>query len=158
MPRSTYMKLSNKTIYGMRALFDLAYFSQDEPIQIREIARREDIPMRFLEQILQDLKRAGLVQSKRGPKGGYILDRAPEHISLLSILEALDDVPIYHEPTTEESPAISAPQVSITDEMCHTIFAKVRVLFETTTLADMVRKGEAAGLNNSGYEGFIYVI
>lgn len=152
------MKFSNKTIYGMRALFDLAYFSQNEPIQIREIAEREEIPMRFLEQILQELKRAGLVQSKRGPKGGYLLDRPPEQISLLNILDALDDLPEYQAPSIEPQNTLSAPQLSVTDDVCLSLFAKIRVLFETTTLADMVRKGEHAGLARAGYEGFTYVI
>ena len=72
------MRLSTKTRYGVRAIFDIAYHGQDAPqltAQARDIAVREHIPVRYLEQIFQDLKRAGLVDSKRGPRGGYYLKR-----------------------------------------------------------------------------------
>ena len=81
------MKLSTKTRYGVRAVFDIAYHNQGRPTQARDIARRQDVPLRYLEQIFQELRRANLVDAKRGPKGGYFLSRTPESITLG------DDVP-----------------------------------------------------------------
>jgi Rrf2 family protein len=69
------MRLSTKTRYGVRAMFDIAFHHQGQAniaAQAKEIARREEIPLRYLEQIFQDLKRAGLVESKRGPRGGVL--------------------------------------------------------------------------------------
>ena len=64
----TPVKLSNKGRYAVRALFDIAYFNEGQPTQAKDIAERQGIPPRFLEQIFQDLKRAGIVGSKRGPR------------------------------------------------------------------------------------------
>ncbi len=84
------MRLSTKSRYGLRALFDIAYNCGDLPAQIQEISRRQQISPRYLEQIFQNLKRAGLLKSKRGPQGGYCLTRKPEEITVLEILNATE--------------------------------------------------------------------
>src|SRR5581483_7219145 len=83
------MKLSTRTRYGVRALFDIAFHNQGRPTQARDIARRQDVPLRYLEQIFQELRRANLVDAKRGPKGGYFLSRAPEAITLGDVIRAV---------------------------------------------------------------------
>ncbi len=85
------MRLSTKSRYGVRALFDMAYYSEGMPTQIKEISRRQGITPRYLEQIFQKLKRAGIVKSIRGPKGGYYLSRNPEQIVVTDIVEAMDE-------------------------------------------------------------------
>jgi Rrf2 family protein len=85
------MRLSTKSRYGVRALFDIAYHSQGRPTQIKEISRREGITPRYLEQIFQKLKKAGMVKSIRGPKGGYYLSRTPEEIVVGDIIRAMDE-------------------------------------------------------------------
>ena len=84
------MKLSNKSRYGVQAVFDIAFHAEGRAAQIKEIADRQSIPPRFLEQIFQDLKRAGLVASRRGPRGGYQLARPPSEIRLGDIVRALE--------------------------------------------------------------------
>lgn len=84
------MRLSTKSRYGLRALFDIAYNCGGAPAQIQDISRRQQISPRYLEQIFQNLKRAGILKSKRGPLGGYSLARKPEDISLLEILNATE--------------------------------------------------------------------
>src|SRR5690349_18911363 len=84
------VKLSSKGRYGVRALFDIAFHNDGRPTQIREIAERALIPARFLEQIFQDLKKAGIIASKRGPRGGYHLARPAAEISVGDVLRALD--------------------------------------------------------------------
>jgi Rrf2 family protein len=71
-------------------MFDIAYNCGPEPAQIQDISRRQQISPRYLEQIFQNLKRAGLLKSKRGPQGGYALARKPEEISVLDILNATE--------------------------------------------------------------------
>jgi Rrf2 family protein len=85
------MRLSTKSRYGVRALFDIAYHSKGHPTQIKEISRREGITPRYLEQIFQRLKKAGMVKSIRGPKGGYYLSRPPEKIIVGDIIRAMDE-------------------------------------------------------------------
>lgn len=84
------MRLSTKSRYGLRALFDIAYNGGRQPAQIKDISRRQDISPRYLEQIFQNFKKAGILQSKKGPQGGYYLARAPEAITIRQIIEAAE--------------------------------------------------------------------
>lgn len=84
------MRLSTKSRYGLRAMFDIAYNCGTAPVQIQDISRRQQISPRYLEQIFQNLKRAGLLKSKRGPQGGYALSRKPNEITVLEILNATE--------------------------------------------------------------------
>ena len=84
------MRFSLQVQYAICGSFDLAYNGGERPVQIRVISERQAIPARYLEQIFQRLRRAGLICSKRGPGGGYTLARAPEEISLREIIEALE--------------------------------------------------------------------
>ena len=84
------MKVSKRGQYGMRALCHLAETVRSGVVQIREIARRETIPAKFLEGILLELKHAGIVRSRRGIDGGYELARLPKEIMLGQIMRVLD--------------------------------------------------------------------
>ncbi len=83
------MKLPTKTTYGVRAMCDLAIHFGQGPVSAADISKREDISLEYLEQLLNRLKRQGLVSTTRGPKGGYILSRKPDKIKILEIIEAL---------------------------------------------------------------------
>ncbi len=89
------MKISKRVTYGIMAAIDLALNAQEAPIQARAIARRQAIPIRFLEQVLNAMKRSGLVDSLRGAQGGYFLRKDPFAISIADILEALEG-PVFH--------------------------------------------------------------
>ncbi len=84
------MRLSTKSRYGLRAMFDMAYHSGTLPAQIKNISRRQNISPRYLEQIFQDLKKGGLLKSRRGPQGGYFLSRKPQDITVKEILDAAE--------------------------------------------------------------------
>ncbi len=87
------MELSCKSEYALLALLELAaHYSQGEPLQIRQIAEHQNIPDRYLEQLLATLRRAGLVRSQRGAKGGYILARAPWQITLFDVVSCLEGI------------------------------------------------------------------
>ncbi len=84
------MKVSKRGQYGMRALCHLAETHGSGVVQIREIARRESIPAKFLEGILLELKHAGIVRSRRGIDGGYELARDPKDVMLGQVMRVLD--------------------------------------------------------------------
>ncbi len=86
------MKLSVRGEYALRALIVLGldYIEDDSVVRIQEISTRQNIPKRFLEQILNDLKSAGLLESKRGIAGGYRLKRPPEKISLAEVIRHIE--------------------------------------------------------------------
>ena len=84
------MKLSTKGRYGLRAMIDLARYSEEEPVSISSIAARQDISERYLEQLVGLLKKAGLVRSIRGATGGYVLAKSTGEISVGDVLRALE--------------------------------------------------------------------
>ena len=86
------MKLSVRGEYALRALLVLArdYQEDDSVVRIQEVSERQNIPKRFLEQILNDLKSAGIVESKRGVAGGYRLRRPPERVTLAEIVRHIE--------------------------------------------------------------------
>jgi Rrf2 family iron-sulfur cluster assembly transcriptional regulator len=84
------MKLSTKTRYGTRILIELALRVDQGAIQVSKIAASQKIPVKYLEQILRSLKMAGIVKSVRGPKGGHLLVKAPQDISLGEIVRLFE--------------------------------------------------------------------
>ncbi len=82
------MRITTTSRYGVRALFDVAYHGGGQPTQIKDIARRQKISQRYLEQIFNKLLRAGLLKSRRGPRGGYMLARDPSQISVGDVIGA----------------------------------------------------------------------
>ncbi|MCP3986879.1 MAG: Rrf2 family transcriptional regulator [bacterium] len=84
------MRVSLQSQYAICGMFDLAYHGSEGPVQVRVIGERQRIPRRFLEQIFQRLRKAGLVQGKRGPGGGYVLARDAADVTLLDVIEAVE--------------------------------------------------------------------
>ena len=82
--------ISTKGVYGLTAMYELSKHDRKTPMQIKEISSNANIPQNYLEQLLSKLRRAELVKSIRGAKGGYILAREPEDIKVLDILVALE--------------------------------------------------------------------
>ncbi len=84
------MKISTKSRYGLRAVFDIAYHSAGLSTQVKDISARQDISPRYIEQIFQKLKRAGIIKSIRGPAGGYYLAKKFDEISVGDVVRATE--------------------------------------------------------------------
>ena len=84
------MNISKKAEYAMRAVITIARHTNNNPLQISEISKKESIPIKFLEQILLNLKNSGVLKSKRGANGGYLLAKTKGDISIGMILEIID--------------------------------------------------------------------
>ena len=94
------MRLSAKGEYAIKAVLDLALHRDRDLVPIQEIAAREGIPQRYLEQVLLSMKRAGLLVSKRGASGGYQLTKDPEEITVGSVLRAVEGTAVPFERDT----------------------------------------------------------
>ena len=131
------MRVSAKVDYAIRASAELAAAAGSGPLKGERIAQAQDIPLRFLENILLDLRHAGLVFSQRGAEGGYWLARPPEEVVLADIIRALEG-PIANvrgqppETAKYEGPARALQQVWIA------VRANLRAVLEVVTLADLV--------------------
>ncbi len=150
------MKLSNRTVYGVRAVVDLAYHGDGEPMRVGQIAERGAIPDHFLQQIFQDLKKAGIVDSKRGPSGGYRLVADPEELTLAELFGVLNGLPRVPEIVEECSEVDTAAKIG--DQVCREVVGRVVERLEEITISDLVERGQKQGLARQGYEGFVYVI
>ena len=84
------ISITTKSPYALQALAELGRSGGDAPVPIGELARRRDIPVQFLEQLFAVLRRAGVLRSQRGVKGGYSFARAPAEITVLELVELLD--------------------------------------------------------------------
>ncbi len=84
------MQISTKGRYAMRLMLDIARYGRGETVKIKDIADRQDISPKYLEQIISELNRSGLVRSTRGPQGGYSLARPPEEYTVGSILRVME--------------------------------------------------------------------
>lgn len=150
------VKLSNKGRYGVRALFDIAFHNDGRPTQIREISERELIPARFLEQIFQDLKKAGIIGSKRGPRGGYHLAKPASEISLGDVIRALEGPVAVIAP--DDGGRGAAPQ-DPTTAVFRDLAAAVERCFDEVSIEDVCRRGTELGLRRKGHaERSTYVI
>ena len=155
------MRLSTKVRYGVRALFDIAYHSSGLPIQIKEISKRQNISQRYLEQIFQKLRKAGLLTSKRGPKGGYTLAKAPKDISIGNVIRAVEG-------STEIVPCVKKRKRSVKKcdnfENCATRFfwdEASRSIFEyflSVSIQDICDKAKDMGIKRELDYRFMYFI
>lgn len=84
------ISITSKSVYALSALVELAHHEGGDPMPVSEIARRRDLPAQFLEQLFGTLRRANIVASRRGVKGGYVLARPASEISALEIVQTLD--------------------------------------------------------------------
>lgn len=135
------MKLSKRGEYGLRALQELAAKYGQGPVRTRDLADGNNIPRRFLEQILIMLKHGQIVRSKKGPRGGYSLARPPEDITLAEVVRLLDG-PLA--PVSCVSEIAFQPCGCPDMEMCglRRVMKEIRDvvagMMEETTLADLV--------------------
>jgi Rrf2 family cysteine metabolism transcriptional repressor len=123
------ISITSKSPYAVLALAELGRSAGTEPVPIGELARRRDVPVQFLEQLFAVLRRAGILSSQRGVKGGYRFAREPATVSVLEIVELLDG------PLGRDSQGVFADAA-----------AAARKVLEGTTIADVIeRESREAG-------------
>jgi Rrf2 family cysteine metabolism transcriptional repressor len=123
------LSITTKSPYAIRALAELARTGGPGPVPIGELARRRDVPVQFLEQLFAVLRRAGILRSQRGVKGGYAFAREPGEVTVLEVVELLDG-------------RLGADAEGIFAEAA----AAARAVLAKSTIADVVeRENQAAG-------------
>jgi len=139
------MKLSTKGRYAMIAMVDLGLILRRTPerhVSLAEIARRQDVSLAYLEQLFVKLRRAGLVESVRGPGGGYRLARPLDQIRVSEVLIAVEESVSAMETGAGASGAVSGSQAqSLANRLWEGLSAHVYVFLHQTTLADVAGNG-----------------
>jgi Rrf2 family protein len=129
------MRLSAKADYALRASVELASFG-DGHVKAEAVARAQSIPLRFLEQILLDLKHSGLVASQRGAEGGYWLARPPAEIALADVIRAVEGPLANVRGVRPEELSYDGPASALRDVFV-ALRANIRAVLEDVTLADV---------------------
>lgn len=135
------MELSCKTEYALLALLELAgHYNESEPLQIRQMAAEQNIPDRYLEQLLATLRRGGLVRSQRGAKGGYLLAREPWKITLLDVVSCLEGMDSQ---VKEKDSAPKSLENVVVGEIWQEVHQAVNSVLQQHTLQDLCEKRDA---------------
>jgi Rrf2 family transcriptional regulator, iron-sulfur cluster assembly transcription factor len=128
------MKLTTRGHYSVRAMLDLSLQPKHKPTSVKAIAQRQELPAPYLEKLLIELRRAGLVESIRGSQGGYRLSRSPAQISLGQILEAVGEA---IEPLPKHSPEADQAEDWVTYTLWHRLHQKLKEALYGITLEDL---------------------
>jgi len=153
------LRITTRTRYAIRALYHLAFHRSGQATQAKEIAEVQKIPLRFLEQILQDLRRAGLIEARRGPRGGYALARPPAEISMADVLRAVRG-PLEELLGVER--AVPGGGASVPSDVPALVWGEVgsRLIdvLEQSTLADFIARAESSGVRRAVAPATMYFI
>jgi len=135
------MKLTSKGRYAVMAMADLAKNNIKEPISLTEISLRQGISIAYLEQLFLKLRKNNLVQSVRGPAGGYVLSKPPEEIKLLSIINAVDEKIKTVKCKKESKKGCNGKSIKcITHNLWDDLETHINKFFEDNTLSDILFK------------------
>ena len=118
--------LTQKTRHALRSLLYIGRQERGTPVQLAAIARAEGIPKKYLEQIMNQLRRAGVVHSSRGPNGGYILARDPESISFADVVEATEVASALRFPVPEDELGPAPLVDAVSNTLCEDAAATLR--------------------------------
>ena len=133
------MKLSTKIRYGARAMLELASHYGEGPIELKEIARRQDISIKYLEQVIIPLRTAGLVKSVRGSKGGYSLAKPPSEICINDVVETLEG-PLNLVDCIKDAKLCKKSSFCVTRDIWGEVSAALQRVLKSITLEEMVRR------------------
>ncbi|HEY0302947.1 MAG TPA: Rrf2 family transcriptional regulator [Rhizomicrobium sp.] len=138
------LKLSRKTLLALEAVIDIAFNARPEPVQAKEITARQGVPQRYLEQVMQQLVRAGVLKGVRGPRGGYRLAKERRRISVgdvVRVAESLED---------EESEAIdprSELGIRIVSPLIQSLQDEVMARLDAISIEDLCQRARTAGVD-----------
>ncbi|HZA02562.1 MAG TPA: Rrf2 family transcriptional regulator [Hyphomicrobiaceae bacterium] len=135
---------SKKLVLTLTAVTDIAYHGGTEPVQSQDIARRLSLPRRYLEQVMQQLVRAGILRGVRGPRGGYRLARERRRVSVgdvVRVVRGIEDAPLMEDlgPASELGAKVIGPFWTATEE-------DLMARLDRVTIEDLCRRAEAKGV------------
>ncbi len=141
------LKLSRKTLLALEAVIDIAFNARPEPVQAKEITARQGVPQRYLEQVMQQLVRAGVLKGVRGPRGGYRLAKERRRISVgdvVRVAESLEDEDAEAiDPRSELGMRIVAPLIQ-------TLQDEVMARLDAISIEDLCQRARTAGVDCGG--------
>ena len=155
------MKISTQSRYGLRALFDIAYHSAGLSTQVKDISSRQDISARYIEQIFQRLKRAGIIESIRGPSGGYYLARKVDQITVGDVVRATEgNIELVHCNGSRKSPKKACDRMSqcVVRDVWLEASRRLMTYLDSVTLEDLCKEAQSKGVERVIDKHLMYYI
>ncbi len=140
------LKLSKKMVYALEAVVDIAYHAGPEPVQSREITKRQNIPQRYLEQVMQRLVHAGILKGVRGPKGGYRLARERRRISVADVANVVYD--LEQGDDIMENGAASQLAEKVVRPVWRDLRLDLMEKLQIVTIEDLCKQAQAQGITS----------
>ncbi|HYB57197.1 MAG TPA: Rrf2 family transcriptional regulator [Alphaproteobacteria bacterium] len=150
------LRLSKKLMFAIEAVLDIAYNAGSEPVQSREITRRQGIPRRYLEQVLQQLVRAGILAGVRGPRGGYRLARERRKITIGEIVRIVRAMESAEDPIAD--PAGSVLGHKVVRPLWQDLQREVMERLDLVTIEELCLCARQANLESEAFHKLDYVI
>ncbi len=149
-------RLTRKTLFAIEAVLDIAYNGGSEPAQSREITRRQGIPARYLEQVLQQLVRAGILTGMRGPRGGYRLARERRRISVGEVVRVVRQMEAAGD--AADDPAGSALGQQVVRPLWQELQQDVERKLDQVSIEDLCQRAHEADIHSEGARPLDYMI
>ncbi len=148
-------RLTKKMIYALEAVVDVAYNGRTGPVQSRDITERQEIPKRYLEQVMQQLVRAGILKGVRGPKGGYNLARERRRISVGEIVDVVNGMDRKRDHNNLSSSPMGMKVINpLIESLNKTIIDKLNEV----TLQDLCQQAVNEGVETNSAHEFTFTI
>ncbi|MGB0681490.1 MAG: RrF2 family transcriptional regulator [Magnetovibrionaceae bacterium] len=150
------LRLSKKMLFAIEAVLDIAYHAGPEPVQSREITRRQGIPRRYLEQALQRLVREGVLVGVRGPRGGYKLARERRRISVGDIVRVVREMESNEDPLSDSDG--SELGISVVRPLWQEMQEELMVKLDGLSIDDLCDRARGAGIASEGRQALDFSI
>jgi len=149
-------RLTKKMIYALEAVVDVAYNGRTGPVQSRDITRRQEIPQRYLEQVMQQLVRAGILKGVRGPKGGYNLARERRRVSVGEIVRVVNSMDLNKakKDTLSQSPM----GIKVINPLIGSLNECIIDKLNNVTLQDLCQQAMSEGVETDTTSDFTFTI
>ena len=149
------LRLSKKMLFALEAVVDIAYNAGSDPVQSKEITRRQGIPQRYLEQVMRRLVHAGILKGVRGPRGGYRLARERRRVTVGQIARVVYDL--------DEGDGLAYPTASsLGKQVVHPMWTELQdglmARLDTITVEESCRRAHDAGVDNESKKRLDYTI
>ena len=138
------LKLSRKTLLALEAVIDIAFNARPEPVQAKEITARQGVPQRYLEQVMQQLVRAGILRGVRGPRGGYRLAKERRRISVGDVVRVAESI---EDENGEDAMPRSDLGIKIVTPFIQSLQDDVMARLDAITIEDFCQRARDAGVD-----------
>lgn len=149
-------RLTKKMIYALEAVVDVAYNGRTGPVQSRDITRRQEIPQRYLEQVMQQLVRAGILRGVRGPKGGYNLARERRRVTVGEIVQVVNSM----DSKKDDADALSHSPlgIKVINPLIEDLNETIMERLNNITLQDLCQQATSKGVETDSAQDFTFII